>query len=261
MNLAQKIKNSKKYRSIYVKTIERIAKDCVLRYGEKEAEKKAKNILHQIWGAYYSARPNFNKILNSFKENTDIKNEESVKENILPLLKIHSSTKERNPELNEFYAKIFEITGVPNSIIDHGCGFNPLAIIYAGALKEIKYSAYDIDEDEINFLRQIFGFLGIKNIRADLGDVLVDSFESADIVFMLKLLPVLDSQKKGAVPDLIKAQKCKYVVVSFPVKSLGGREKGMADFYTSQFEKIIVNEGFKAEKIKLKSEIVFIVKK
>ena len=43
------------------------------------------------------------------------------------ILTLHSSTRERLPILDRFYRAVFEITGQPASILDLGCGLNPLA--------------------------------------------------------------------------------------------------------------------------------------
>ena len=55
----------------------------------------------------------------------DINTGKTAKEAVLPALQLQSSVRERIPVLPDFYQKIFEITGVPNSIIDYACGLNP----------------------------------------------------------------------------------------------------------------------------------------
>ena len=107
--LIEKIAASKKYKGVYLKTITRIVKNCSEKYEmlrhseatEKQVEKKAKNLLHQAWGAYFDNRPDFKKILDSFNGKT--------KQAILHLLSIQSSTKERIPVLDDFYKEIFRL--------------------------------------------------------------------------------------------------------------------------------------------------------
>lgn len=261
--IIKKIKGSKKYKAVYLKTIERIAKDTTEKYGEKRAEKETRNILHQIWGAYWATRPNFKKILNDFKKNTDPKNIENVKENILKILTFHSSTRERISNTHEFYKKIFSITEIPLTIIDHACGLNPLTFFWMNLPPKAVYFAYDIDEEQNAFLRQIFEFLGIKNVYIKEKDIFSDNLEekSADVVFMLKFLPILDQQKKGFTDEIIKNINCKHLIVSFPIKSLSGGEKGMEKFYTEKFIKLTENSDFEIKKMRFKEEIVFILKK
>jgi 16S rRNA (guanine(1405)-N(7))-methyltransferase len=255
--IIQKISQSKKYKALYEKTIERVVRDCLTRYPEKEAEKRAKNLLHQIWGAYFQNRPHFQKLLVNFKQ--EIENGKNVKEAVRPLLQLQSSIRERAPILDDFYRKIFSITGVPDSIIDHACGLNPLT--YFWLPKGIKYFGFDIDKDQAEFLKSVFKILNIDRVKIDLGDILTDKFPQADIVFLLKLLPLLEHQQKGSSLEVLKKQRCKYLVVSFPTKTVSGKEKGMIDFYSKQFQDLIRNELWQTEKILFPTELIFIVKK
>lgn len=261
--IAEKIKRSKKYRDVYGKTIERIADECIKRFGEKRAEKEAKNLLHQVWGAFYSVRPDFKKAFLKLGKSPEA--EKDLKEALLPILKLQSSSCERIGELDIFYKKIFEITGKPNSIIDQACGLNPLALLWMDLPKSCKYTGYDIDAEQIDFLNKAFSLLGIENAEAKLGDVLSDEFDYADVVFMLKLLPCLEHQSKGCSLDAIKRQKCKFAVVSFPAGSLSGKKKGMADFYRDSFKKLVENNppagGWQIKEILFSSELVFVIKK
>ena len=255
--IIQKISQSKKYKALYEKTIERVVRDCLTRYPEKEAEKRAKNLLHQIWGAYFPSRPHFQKLLADFKQ--EIENGKNVKEAVRPLLQSQSSIKERLPILDDFYRKIFSVTGVPDSIIDHACGFNPLT--YFWLPQGIKYFGFDIDKNQAEFLKSVFKILNIDRVKIDLGDILTDKFPQADIVFLLKLLPLLEHQQKGSSLEVLKKQRCKYLVVSFPTKTVSGKEKGMIDFYSKQFQDLIRNELWQTEKILFPTELIFIVKK
>jgi 16S rRNA (guanine(1405)-N(7))-methyltransferase len=271
--IVENIKNSKKYGSVYIKTIERIVADCIVRFGEKRAENEAKNLLHQIWGAYYSSRPDFEKILNKIETEAEklqlnsnlqevfLQNEHS-RSIILPILRLQSSVQERVGVLEEFYKKIFAITGIPNSIIDHACGLNPLTIPWMSLPSTTTYKAYDIDEEEIKFLKLALNSIHCAT-KAEfaLGDVFLDEFEDADVVFMLKLLPCLEHQKKGSSIEVLKKQNCKYIVVSFPIRSIGGKEKGMVEFYRNSFMFLVENQGWKISEILFNTELVFVVEK
>jgi len=258
--ICQDIKKSKKYKSVYDKTMYRIVRDFSLKNNnQKIVEKKAKNLLHQIWGAFYATRPNFKKVL--IRLETDIKSGKSAQESVLPILRLQSSVAERIPILSDFYKKIFEVTGVPNSVIDYACGLNPLTLFWMDLPASAKYQAFDIDQDQTDFLNEVFGILKVKNATVALGDVLCDQLEYADVVFLLKLLPCLEHQKKDAGMELLKKLSCKYIVVSFPVKSLGGKKAGMADFYRNHFKSMVEKEGWGIIEIWFDTELVFVIKK
>jgi len=258
--IVQKIISSKKYKSIYDKTVERTVRQCLEKYEKKHVEKKSRNILHQIWSAYYGQKPDFKHILDEFKKN--IGNGSDVKQEILKLLSVQSSTRERIPILNDFYGKIFSVAGCPSSIIDHACGFNPLTFLWMDLPENIKYQAYDIESNLTDFLKSIIDFLGLSDrIEIRQGDVMVDEFGYADIVFMMKFLPVLEQQQKGSSIEVMRKQMCKHIVVSFPVKSLSGAEKGMIGFYSNWFENLIKDEDWQYNEILFDNELVFVVQK
>ena len=259
-SIIQDIKKSKKYKNVYDKTIERIVRDfCAKGGAAKEIEKKSKNLLHQIWGAFYAQKPNFKKLLLNLQKN--VQEHRGILESVLPILQAQSSVKERIPILDDFYKKIFEVTGIPNTIIDYACGLNPLTYFWMRLPESTMYKAFDIDEDQIIFLRAVFTLLKIPTVQVALQDVLIDSFESADVIFLLKLLPCLEHQKKDSSLEIIKNLSCKYVVVSFPIKSLSGKKSGMADFYSNNFKKMVEQEQLEFTEILFETELVFVIKK
>ena len=258
--IVQKILSSKKYKSIYDKTVERVVKQCLEKYEKKHSEKKARNILHQIWSAYYDQKPDYKNILDKFMSN--VNNGGDAKQEILKLISIQSSTSERIPILDDFYGKIFSVIGCPSSIIEHACGFNPLTTLWMNLPENMKYQAFDIENDLIDFLKSVIDFLNLSDrIEIRQGDVLIDEFDYADVVFMLKFLPVIEQQQKGSSLDVMRKQKCRYMVVSFPVKSLSGIEKGMSDFYSNWFKNLIKDEDWQYDEILYNTELVFVVQK
>ena len=77
---------------------------------------------------------------------------------VAKLLQTHASTKERLPFYQELYSKLFTHTGLPQTVIDLGCGLNPFSIPYMAA-GPLKYYAYDINDEEIQHLNLFFTFL------------------------------------------------------------------------------------------------------
>lgn len=257
--LIEKISNSKKYKGLYLKTIERIVKVCLEKYPAKEAEKRARNLLHQIWGAYFVSRPDFKKLIYRLKN--EIASGKELKEAVLPLLQLQSSIKERIPILDDFYKKIFSVTGAPNSIIDLACGLNPLSWPWMNLPENCRYLGLDIDKEQKDFLNNAFDIADKNNFQAKLGDILTDESPKADIVFLFKILPLLEHQQKGVSLAILKKLPAKFLIVSFPAKSISGREIGMVDFYLKQFHDLIRSQSWKTEKILFPTELVFVVKK
>lgn len=184
------------------------------------------------------------------------------------VLRLHASSAERLPIFEEFYKKIFAITGAPSSIVDHGCCLDPIAferipsvIASNQSNPVIRYQAFDIDIEEVDFLQKACALLGYgEAVKVTAGDAISDAPVLADVVFMLKLLPVLEQQRKGSAKEILMKQRAKWLVVSYPVASLSGKEKGMKQFYTESFYKLVEDTDWEIEQLEFSTELVFVAR-
>lgn len=243
--IVQRLIESKKYSAIDKKTIENI----YISKPHNEESLRAK--LHQIWGAYYTTRPNFNKLSKKL---------ELGSLNIDDIVKIHSSSKERVLEYSEILDDIFKIVGDNNTVLDIGAGLNPLFFLKRSDFKT--YLSVDIDKEQQTFLQKVFDNKFLINMNAVVGDALVDSFEYYDVIFLLKVLPVLDQINPLQTDMFLNSIKCKYLVISFPNKSLGGKNKGMINNYKEKYIDRVGNAKFQMINEKqYQNETVYIFKK
>ena len=83
----------------------------------------------------------------------------------------------------------------------------------------------------MNLLNEFFKINNL-NGHAYAGDVLykVPEYE-CDVVFLFKILPLLEQQKKGYSKYLIDNLNSSNFVITFPTKSLSGKDYGMYNFY------------------------------
>ena len=257
--IAARIAASGKYSRILRKTIERVAAECAARYDGKEAEKKARNILHQSWGAYWKSKPDFGRLRDKIMR--DLETGGNIRESLLPALSLQSSTRERIPLLDSFYGEIFSVTGTPRTVADLACGLNPLTIPWMGLPDGAEYTGFDIDEEQNGFLNAVLKLPAFGEVRARVhaGDAFTDAPGRADVAFMLKVLPLLERQKKGAGLEVMRMQDCAHLVVSFPAAGLSGRKRGMGGFHAERIMYTVSKEGWKAEKLEFSTETVFII--
>ena len=78
---------------------------------------------------------------------------------------------------------------------------------------------------------------------------------------LLKALPPLDQPTKYAGRDLLRALNARYILVSFPAQSLGGRGKGMAENYEQRFRALADAEGWSIERFVVTTELAVLVRK
>ncbi|MCX6583525.1 MAG: hypothetical protein NT166_25405 [Candidatus Aminicenantes bacterium] len=258
----QELKASKKYRYVCEDTLQRIAGWAVERYDAKKAVKAAKNKLHQVYGAYFE-KMNIDKIREQLDKlaGAGTPDETAFKTAALTIMKHHTSTAERLPFMEQFYADLFARIGKPRKILDLACGLNPFSVPWMGLGPGVEYIAIDIDTRLMAAINTYFKYLGGSYI-ARCWDILVSlpqEAEEADVVFLLKTLPCLEQQDKGISEKLIKALKAKYMVISFPSKSLTGKSRGMAGHYNRFILEIFDKLGLGHFKMEYANEVFYIV--
>jgi 16S rRNA (guanine(1405)-N(7))-methyltransferase len=249
---------ARKYRSVCKDTLYRIAEREVGNHPSiKAATKATKRRLHQVYGAFeqdWDYDTAYRQLADAYRQGTDSGIEAACRQ----VMEQHSSTRERLPILDEFYAAIFEITGRPASILDAGCGLNPLALPWMDLPEGARYVALDIDAARVDFLNRYLALAGCEPL-ARCQDILSQPpADRADVALLLKMSPTLERQGSGATLRLIEQLDADHVVVSYAVKSLGGREKGMLETYERQFRENVSDRDWAIEKLVFDSELVLV---
>ena len=218
---------SKKYRDICPDTVRRVFETERMKYkSEKEADKAAKAHLHQITGAFMTAdeMKTADKLLRAYKDGDESAFEKT--------LRLHSSTRERLEGAEALYARILEAAGNPRSVLDLACGMNPLILGQLG----LTVRGMDISGGCVRLVNE-WARVMEWDVHAECRDLLCEpEMEETDLTLMMKLLPVLEQQKKGSAMALLASVPARRSCVTFPMKTLGGRRVGMEQHYTEWFE-------------------------
>lgn len=252
---------SKKYRTVCADTIRRIAEhELTERDSLKAATKATKRRLHQVYGAFqhdFDHDAAYQRLAAAYKTGSD----SEIRATCRHVLGLHGSTRERLTILDQFYPAIMSASNQPTSILDLGCGLNPLAIPWMELPAGASYVALDIDSARVDFLNRYLALAGLEPL-ARCQDLLVyPPQDAADLALLLKMSPTLERQEEGATLRLLEQLKTPVIIVSFAVKSLGGREKGMVEHYQRQFTTWIEGRAWSVEKLVFESELVFVVSK
>ena len=254
--LLQAIQDSPKYRHIHPGLVERIgAEELKKGRKHKDAIKATKNKLHQVGGAYLGQKQVYDKWFAELKASSN--NPEQLKASCRKIMQRHTSTKERLPILEGFYDRIFTELPEIHSVLDVACGLNPLTIPWMPLAKGAKYFACDIYRDMSTFIDDVIPLLGLKG-KAELCDIITaPPTQQVDLALILKTIPCLEQVDKHAGKRLLDTINAKYLVVSFPAKSLGGKEKGRVENYGERFGVLVEGRGWEVEKFEFEMELVF----
>ena len=77
-------------------------------------------------------------------------------------------------------------------------------------------------------------------------------------MFLFKTIPCLEQQEKGAGVRLLRSLRARCAVVSFPARTLGGRDKGMALHYDQFMAEMIRELGISMNKIPYPNEVFYV---
>lgn len=254
---------SAKYRHVSPEFVRSVgARELAIRPNLKAAVKSTKNVLHQAGGAFLDAPIDYAqwlaKLLSVAPGGTS---SEPFRDACRAMMAAHTSTRERLPILDEFFFHSLADIPTPGRVLDIACGLNPLARPWMPFPATTRYVAYDIYNDQMEFLNSFFALAGYAG-RAEVRDVINHlPDEPADLALVLKALPCLEAVVRGASARLLDALNAPLLLVSFPAQSLGGRRKGMGAHYEAVFRAIVDERGWLAERFEFKTELAFLVRK
>lgn len=223
------ILSSKNYADICPDTVKRVFEAKLPLYkSRKEAEKAARTQLHRITGAFMSAADL--RQAEHLAQEYAAGNEDALDKVLL----LHSSTRERKDNWRTLYERTFAAMGNrPGKVLDLACGLNPIAL---GAFGIATVRGYDIQGGAVRTIHTWAEATG-WDVRATCADLLCDiALEEADLALMMKLLPLLEQQKRGSARALMETCPAKTLLVTFPTRTLGGRNVGMETQYARWME-------------------------
>jgi 16S rRNA (guanine(1405)-N(7))-methyltransferase len=258
--LVETILASSKYQNISPDFVHTIGEqELAKRRNWKEAVKATKNKLHQVGGAYLKPGLDYTAWLAELRAAAH--DRDDFRRVCRSLMGYHASTAERLPILEQFYATT--LAGLPpfQTILDIACGLNPLALPWLPLRPDTAYYAYDIYQDQVDFLNQFFSLAQV-NGQAEARDVIHDCpTQPADLALLLKAIPCLEQVDKNAGAHLLETINARYLLVSFPIHSLGGRSKGMAVNYEARFRALVGRLGWPVRRFEFATELAFLITK
>jgi len=228
---------SPKYRGVYRGAVERVYREMLRRHRPRDAEKAARAELHRITGAFLT--PNDLKKARALLEEYV----SGDKDALTRALSLHASTRERLDIMAELYDRALPSLGNPKTVLDLACGLNPL---YLGSLG-LTVRGIELQTDAANLVNQWVGALHwdvvvtpgdlaayVPAPGAPAGAALLPE---ADATLLMKLLPLLDKQLPGGGAALLERVMSRRALVTFPTRTLSGRNVGMKQHYETTFEK------------------------
>ena len=229
----EKLLQSKKYRDVCPDTLVRLWAECEVKYKKpKDVDRAVREALHGITGAFLTPAEASECAWAMQSWHAGGRTDAQL-ENILNK---HASTRERLPlaDMDALYARIFDVAGRPGHILDLACGINPIYL----AARGLRVTGVDISGAAVSAVNTFGQSCGMP-ADAVCADLLCPGAIPAgryDLALLFKALPLLERQRSGAARKLLRQIPAKVVAASFPTRTLGGRNVGMAAHYAAWME-------------------------
>lgn len=257
--LYKELIKTKKYAHIAPDVLERVCTEASEKYKKpKDALKAAKTELHIIHESYLTNE--CHKKAAALLEHYGGEDIMTDKDFCLSLMKLHASSKERVEYVEDIYNFLSRYVQSDTVLGDIGCGFSPFAVPFF-AQAPAEYHAYEINSDTVDVLNSFFSKISSEYSAQTLDAVTNVPDIRFDTVLLFKLLPVLQRQKKGRAFDVLSALNFEKAIVSFPLKSLSGKEKGMTGHYSAFLEEGLPSEIDIIEKHAVGNELFYVLGK
>lgn len=260
--LLREVRSSRKYRSLDLP--EETLRDLLARALERQPNPRAalkivREKLHNIV-APYLGDPDYTLAAGLLQSAFTGGSAEAVRAACLELLRSHASTRERIPLLEDFYPRLWQVSGKPSVLLDLACGLHPFSLPWMGLSQQTQYYVYDIHAPRIALINQFFRLAG-QSGAAVVQDILVQPPEvEADAALFFKEAHRFEQRRRGCNLPFWQALRVRWLFVSLPATSLSGR-RDLVDRQERLIARILEGTGWPVTEIRFENELVFCIHK
>lgn len=247
-----------KYASIDRGLVRRLAeKELSKGRSPKEALKAVRSKLHQVGGAYLETLIDYTHWMKRLVSLPRDITHPLVRSFCREMMALHASTQERLPFIDRFYTEVLNVQLPIRSLSDLACGLNPLSLPWLPLAEGAHIFACDMYTDMTAFLQRFFDHFSLNATAENCDLIHAASARPVQLALLLKTIPCLEQVDKTVGRRLLETVQAEVLLVSFPIHSLGGRSKGMLQFYENHFWRLIEGLPWRIARFEFPSELVF----
>lgn len=251
-----------RYQAVAPQVVRRIvARELAKGRPGKETLKAVRGKLHQVGSAYLEKPIDYPRLLAELRALPGDPEDPEVLAFCRRAMRLHASTRERLPILDQFYAKTLAALGPIHSLIDLACGLNPLSLPWLNLAPGAQFYACDIYLDQVDFINQFYQHTALNGSAFACDLVEGAPAQPVQLALLLKTIPCLEQVDKDAGARLLDSIQAEHILVSFPARSLGGRSKGMPVNYTARMNQLLEGRNWRVQRLEFDSELAFLISK
>jgi 16S rRNA (guanine(1405)-N(7))-methyltransferase len=260
-DLIDQVSHSAKYAQLAGTLISRVTKEEAKKYKNKQdIIQSARTRLHQLTGAYLAPKIDYAQWLDKFKS-LDPNNRLELESTSLQMMRLHASTFERIEVLPTFFQTTLASISPVKYVLDLACGLNPLSIPWMPLAEDFTYQASDVVSPLVHFLWHYFKLFGIRGNASILDLSYSIPSHPVQLALLMKTIPLMEQIEHGLALKILEGLNAEHILVTYPLRSLGGRKKGMEETYRSQFDSLVAGHDWKIQEFAFPNEVAFLVTK
>jgi len=255
-----RLRRAPKYRQVHADTIlDIVRREAPQATSAADLERRARLRLHRAVAGYLlTGRPA--RLLRGLDEALSC-GSEATRTWCRTVLGSHVSTAERLGDLDRFYPAILSMTGAVATIADLACALNPFTVPWLRQVTAAQYTGYDLNLSYVNIGAE---FLARADPAATVlhRDVLMRPEKiRADAALLLKTYHCIDDRTPGGALRLVDDVAASYVVVSFPVRTIGGRAAHFTRPHVGELEALAGRRHWELRRASLANEELIVIVK
>lgn len=225
----------------------------------KAAMKSVREKLHNIV-APYLGDPDYTAAADRLSEAYSSGRESAEKSACLELLGSHASTRERIPILGEFYDRLWQVTGKPDTLLDLACGLHPFSLPWMELAPTASYYAFDIHTPRVELINHFFQLAGQAG-QAVVQDILVKPPDlPTDVALFFKEAHRFEQRQRGCNRAFWQALRVRWLLVSLPTASLTGR-RDLVEHQRKLVHRTVEGLPWQVTELRFENELVFCIQK
>lgn len=260
-DLIEQVSHPPKYAQLAGTLVARVTTEEAKKYKNKQAIiQSARTRLHQLTGAFLAPKIDYAQWFDNFKSLRP-NNPMELKATSLQMMRLHASTSERIEVLPTFFQTTLASISPVKSVLDLACGLNPLSIPWMPLATDFTYYASDVVSPLVHFLWHYFELFGVHGNTSILDLAFSIPQQPVQLALLMKTLPLMEQIERGLAQKILDGLNAEHVLVTYPLRSLGGRKKGMEETYRSQFDQLVAGRDWKIQEFAFPNEVAFLVTK
>ena len=85
--------------------------------------------------------------------------------------------------------------------------------------------------------------------------------QPVQLALLMKTLPLMEQIERGLARKVLNTLNAEHILVTYPLRSLGGRSKGMAETYQSKFDDLMAGSPWKVQEFVFPNEVAYLITK